>query len=161
MIKEWIILICFLSITAFIVNSLLPSGKMKEICTLIFSLISIILILQPIQGFKDFSFDFEFESIKNAYSYNTNFEIDDNYISEYYYGLAKIELSKSGIDLKSIRFEFDDKNNQKNLKKIYINYSDLVIIDNSSHINITMIAKQRLSYLFLISQDDVIINENK
>ena len=161
MIKEWIILICFLSITAFIVNSLLPSGKMKEICTLIFSLISIILILQPIQGFKDFSFDFEFESIKNAYSYNTNFEIDDNYISEYYCGLAKIELSKSGVDLKSIRFEFDDKNNQKNLKKIYINYSDLVIIDNSSHINITMIAKQRLSYLFLISQDDVIINENK
>ena len=157
MIKNWIILTAFFALIGFVVNSLLPNGKMKQVTALIFSIISIITILQPIKEIADLDYDFNFDKPSNSYLEENSFS---NYLDNYYLNLAQSNLKNSGIDLKAACFEFDDKNGQNSLKNIYINSSDLVIIGGYEHINITMITKQNLSYLFLIPKENVVINEN-
>ena len=157
MMKNWIILTAFFALIGFVVNSLLPNGKMKQGTALIFSVISIITILQPIKEIADLDYDFNFDKPSNSYLEENSFS---NYLDNYYLNLAQSNLKNSGIDLKAACFEFDDKNGQNSLKNIYINSSDLVIIGGDEHINITMITKQNLSYLFLIPKENIVINEN-
>ena len=59
--KEWIAVLVFISIFSFIVNTLLPTGRMKQCANLVFSLILISLILQSICAlFKVFDLEWLF-----------------------------------------------------------------------------------------------------
>ena len=67
MMKNWIILTAFFALIGFVVNSLLPNGKMKQVTALIFSVISIITILQPITDIADLDYDFKFDKPSHSY----------------------------------------------------------------------------------------------
>ena len=81
------------------------------------------------------------------------------YRQNYYLASANAKLAYYGIELKEAKFEFDDNINGKPLKKIKINFSDLVIIGDNKHINITSITKNVLSDLFLIDKEYIEIND--
>ena len=102
------------------------------------------------------NFDFEIEYSQTQKDYDL---LVYKYRKEYYLSLAKTELNEYGIDILTAEFIFDENTLGKPLKKIKINFRDLVIIGENQHINISSITKQTLSSLFLISEDFVEINE--
>ena len=155
--KSWVISLVFISFFSFIVNAIMPNGKMNKSTNFIFSLVLITVMLQLICGFFEKFDSINFLTHNQAYTDNESF---DFYDQDYYLTLAKAQLKKCGINLKKADFVFDDKNPQKNLKKIYLNYSDLVIITNTPHIDITSTVKSQLAYLFMLTDKDIIINES-
>lgn len=155
--NNWLFSIFLIALLSYIVKIILPSGKTKLFLIFLFSISTICAIIQPIKEVFNQNYNFELP--------NTEFSLSQDYINsfweyreKYYLASANAKLSQYGIEAKEAIFVFDDNISGKPLKKIKINYDNIVIIGDNKHINITSITKKTLSDLFLIEEDSIEIN---
>ncbi|MBR4420642.1 MAG: hypothetical protein IKT32_07135 [Clostridia bacterium] len=156
--NTWLLTIFAVILISYLAQMIMPTGKTRNFLIFIISVIGVCAIISPLKNFdlENVDFDFEIEYSQNQKDYEL---LVYEYRKEYYLSLAKTELNKYGIDILTAEFIFDENTLGKPLKKIKINFHDLVIIGENQHINISSITKQTLSSLFLISEDFVEINE--
>ncbi len=156
--NTWLLTIFAVILISYLAQMIMPNGKTRNFLIFLISVIGVCAIISPLKNFdlENMNFDFEIEYSQTQKDYDL---LVYKYRKEYYLSLAKTELNEYGIDILTAEFIFDENTLGKPLKKIKINFRDLVIIGENQHINISSITKQTLSSLFLISEDFVEINE--
>ena len=156
--NTWLLTIFAVILISYLAQMIMPNGKTRNFLIFLISVIGVCAIISPLKNFdlENVDFDFEIEYSQTQKDYEL---LVYEYRKEYYLSLAKTELNEYGIDIFTAEFIFDENTLGKPLKKIKINFRDLVIIGENQHINISSITKQTLSSLFLISEDFVEINE--
>ena len=156
--NTWLLTIFAVILISYLAQMIMPNGKTRNFLIFLISVIGVCAIISPLKNFdlENVDFDFEIEYSQTQKDYEL---LVYEYRKEYYLSLAKTELNEYGIDIITAEFIFDENTLGKPLKKIKINFRDLVIIGENQHINISSITKQTLSSLFLISEDFVEINE--
>ena len=156
--NTWLLTIFAVILISYLAQMIMPTGKTRNFLIFLISVIGVCAIISPLKNFdlENVDFDFEIEYSQTQKDYEL---LVYEYRKEYYLSLAKTELNEYGIDILTAEFIFDENTLGKPLKKIKINFRDLVIIGENQHINISSITKQTLSSLFLISEDFVEINE--
>ena len=156
--NTWLLTIFAVILISYLAQMIMPNGKTRNFLIFLISVIGVCAIISPLKNFdlENVDFDFEIEYSQTQKDYEL---LVYEYRKEYYLSLAKTELNEYGIDILTAEFIFDENTLGKPLKKIKINFRDLVIIGENQHINISSITKQTLSSLFLISEDFVEINE--
>ena len=156
--NTWLLTIFAVILISYLAQMIMPNGKTRNFLIFLISVIGVCAIISPLKKFdlENVDFDFEIEYSQTQKDYEL---LVYEYRKEYYLSLAKTELNEYGIDILTAEFIFDENTLGKPLKKIKINFRDLVIIGENQHINISSITKQTLSSLFLISEDFVEINE--
>ena len=156
--NTWLLTIFAVILISYLAQMIMPNGKTRNFLIFLISVIGVCAIISPLKNFdlENVDFDFEIEYSQTQKDYDL---LVYKYRKEYYLSLAKTELNEYGIDIFTAEFIFDENTLGKPLKKIKINFRDLVIIGENQHINISSITKQTLSSLFLISEDFVEINE--
>ena len=156
--NTWLLTIFAVILISYLAQMIMPNGKTRNFLIFLISVIGVCAIISPLKNFDlenvDFDFEIEYSQTQKAYAL-----LVYEYRKEYYLSLAKTELNAYGIDILTAEFIFDENTFGKPLKKIKINFCDLVIIGENQHINISSITKQTLSSLFLISEGFVEINE--
>ena len=155
--KDWINVIFVLSIISFVSRMLLPNKRVDALLTFLLSVMSIIYIISPIKNL--IKGEFAVGSVDFSYEYSQREDEFEEFRSQYYLGIVNNQLAKQKIQIKKAQFSFDDKINGKPLKKITINYDDIVINDQTEHINISLTVKKRLCEIFSLTEDAIIIYE--
>lgn len=154
---EWLLTIITVSITCFFIKLILPDGSTKKLVAFILSVICILFVIHPLNKiFKNINSDYSDLTINVDYDY-VKFAEECRF--EYYFTLSKAKLQTEGIKLIQAEFIFSNDNSNKILKKIYIKKNNLVIIENSEHINISYVTKKTLANLFSLKEDDIEIYE--
>lgn len=156
--KEWLIALFIVSLVAFVAKLLLPTKKTHSFLAFLLSVVSLIYILIPtldlISGEVEFV-SLKFDGVTSEYS-TQNF---DNLRCNYYLSIANQALKESEITINDAQFIFDDAICGKPLKKVKIYYENLVINNQLAHINISLVLKVKLSKIFNIAEENVIIYE--
>ena len=155
--KNWLISLISVTILGYFIKILLPEGKNKNLVLFVISVLCIVTIITPILNFSnsDFQLNLNFE---NGINIDTSFlEYTESCREKYYLTLSNTKL-KNYLTINRANFIFDSNLSGNPLKKIEINFSDIVINQNNEHINISLIIKENLSELFSISKECVIIN---
>ena len=156
--NEWLYSIFLISLLGYVIKIILPNGKTNQLLIFLFSITAICSIIPPIK--QVFNHEYNFNLQYQEFALNEEYiKSYSKYRQNYYLASANAKLAYYGIELKEAKFEFDDNINGKPLKKIKINFSDLVIIGDNKHINITSITKNVLSDLFLIDKEYIEIND--
>lgn len=144
---------------------IMPEGKTKKIISFVFSAAAALIVISAVsKGAEneisyDLFSDFFYESAFNEYSCNNeNLRI---FIANEYVSKAKKSLLGEGIVLENAGVSFGEKNDGVLPKKFIINVSDLVIIKNEEHINISLICEMCKNNLELLfgGEVQVVINE--
>ena len=155
---QWLLSVVGVVIISYLIKLLLPENSTKNLIAFILSAVCVLVIINPLNSIfnSQQSVDFDFVS----------FELDNDYLQfamqckkDYYFTISKSKLKSVGVQLKYADFIFYDNEKNQTLKKILIKKSDLVIIENGEHINISYLTKKLLSELFSISEKDVEIYE--
>lgn len=151
--SEWLLTVAGIAIISFLIKIIMPDGVTRNLVSFILSAICVLAIVNPLSSYLNKG---------NDYFYDLTFELDEDYLrfateckKDYYLTISKSTLKKRGIDLNYAEFLFSDENDIQTLKKIYIKTSDLVIIENDEHINITYITKNTLAELFSINLEQI------
>ncbi len=155
---QWLLSVVGIAIISYLIKIILPENSTKNLIAFILSAVCVLVIINPLNSFLNSKQSFDFELV--------NFELDNDYLQfamkckkDYYFTISKSKLKSEGIQLNNADFIFYDNEKNQTLKKILIKKSDLVIIENGEHINISYITKKLLSELFSISEKDVEIYE--
>lgn len=136
--KSWIISVCALAIITTIILIILPQGKLGQYIKNIFSLLLVIVIIQPIVkiNFDTLSYDF--------FNYDIEVELQDNYLT--YVTNSRVEnlelkceniilnlgVKGASVDIQANIKDFDFKK----IDKVLINLEKAEIINDNSHIDI-------------------------
>lgn len=154
--NDWIISVICVSAISIIIKLILPDGRSKNTVTFIISLIGILAIISPITKI-------DFNNVNLNFDFQNEIEVDKTFIEyvedcreNYYLTMANTKLSEY-LTINKANFVFDDSQSGNPLKKIEINFDDLVIKNNNEHINISSIIKESLSQQFIISKECIII----
>lgn len=164
-IKGFVYAVTAASILFALLALVMPEGKTKKIISFVFSAAAALIVISAVsKGTNDgisnnlFS-EFSYENVFNEYSCdNENLRI---FIANEYISNAKKSLLDEGIVLENAGVSFGEKNDGVLPKKFIVNVSDLVIIKNEEHINISSICetcKNILEQLFG-GEVEVVINE--
>ena len=112
--------------------------------------------MQPIKGILKY----DFSKLNQELEFNN--QSDPEFISSanelranYYLSVANFGLKELKLKLNDASFEFDDKIGGKPLKKIKIYRKNLVIIEQTEHIDIAYKIKQTLAQIFSIQEKDI------
>lgn len=157
MIKEWLITLVSVVLVSYIAKILLPNGKLKGFVSFIMALFLTLAIIKPISNLK-------FVEIDDLFDEKIEIELDQGYLEftsayreRYYLLMANVRLKSYGINLQKANFIFDEESSGVPLKKVEINFEDLVINSNSEHINISLILKKELAECFLLSEESIVL----
>lgn len=164
-IKGFVYAVTAASILFALLALVMPEGKTKKIISFVFSAAAALIVISAVsKGTSDgvsnnlFS-EFSYENVFNEYSCdNENLRI---FIANEYISNAKKSLLDEGIVLENAGVSFGEKNDGVLPEKFIVNVSDLVIIKNEEHINISSICetcKNILEQLFG-GEVEVVINE--
>ena len=152
--KEWIISIIAIIILTTILNLILPDSKLKGIIKCCFSLVSILVVMQPILNLNISEFNFtsvfngnEIVLQENYLNYVNNEKIK-NYTQNCISLLDDLGVESSVNDDLVIKFE-----------KVLVNLKNSVLISDKEHIDIIEDIKKTLSDYLKIEEKLVVIYE--
>ena len=158
--KEWVLCLTGVIILTTIFYLIMPSGKTNSLIKGIFSLVCILVLVQPILSLKNNDYDiFNFAEIE--------LNLDDDYLS--YVNTKNVEniektcqklLKNQCLYSDTIDVEFVEvKDYEYKLKGIQIKLKNLVIEDKSEHINRLESVRSSISEYFGIEKSAVIFYE--
>ncbi len=158
--KEWIGIILILSIISYFSKTFLPNKKTYKYLNFLLAIISIVYLINPIESFiSGLNGEVNFElGNTDLFQEDDNIEVLQNFRYDYYLSTANSVLQSDNLKIKKAEFVFDDKISGNPLKKIKINYVDIVINQESEHINISLIIKSKLSQAFMLEKEFIEIN---
>ena len=156
--NNWIITVILISVFGYFTKVLLPEGKNKNLVIFAISMVSIIAIISPLLKLTTNDFELNFDFGLEVYIDEAFLEYSENCREKYYLTIANTSL-KEYLTINNADFVFDDKASGNPLKKIIINFNDIVINQNNEHINISLIIKERLSEQFALDKESIIIND--
>lgn len=159
--KTWIISLGTIIILSSLISIILPEGRLNKFIKCYFSLIVMVVMVQPITTIKSLNFSFEnvfndnqIELQYNYLEYVANVKID-NYVKN----CIKIAEGK-GITGLIIEIEYDiDENNTISFNKILLNFKNSVIISDKEHIDIIEEVKFSICEYLAVEQNKVVIHE--
>lgn len=158
--KEWVLCLTGVILLTTIFYLIMPSGKTNSLIKGIFSLVCILVLVQPILSLKNADYDsFNFAEIE--------LNLDDDYLS--YVNTKNVEniektcqkliknqcLYSDTIDVEIVEV----KDYEYKLKGIQIKLKNLVIEDKSEHINRLESVRSSISEYFGIEKSAVIFYE--
>ncbi len=158
--KEWILCLTGVIILTTIFYLIMPSGKTNTLLKGIFSLICILVLIQPIISLKNG--EYTKLSLKEI-----EINLDDEYLS--YIHSKRVEnlekdcqniLKKEGLYTENVYFEFEKNSNfEYKIKEIRINLKESVIENENEHINKIDMVRSSISKYFGIEKSTVIFYE--
>ena len=158
--KEWILCLTGVIILTTIFYLIMPSGKTNTLIKGVFSLICILVLVQPITSLKNGKLgELTFKEVE--------INLDNEYLSFVYSKkLENIEkdcqniLKKEGLYTENVLVEFEENQFlEYKIIEIKINLKELVIEDENEHINKIDRARSSISKYFGIEKSDVIFYE--
>ena len=159
--KEWIISIIAIIILTTILNLILPNSKLKGIIKCCFSLVSILVVLQPILSLNISELNFtsvfngnEIVLQENYLNYVNNEKIN-NYTQNCISLLDDLGINGAEVIIQtSLNDDFDIK-----FEKVQVNLKNSVLISDKEHIDIIEDIKKTLSDYLKIEEKLVVIYE--
>ena len=158
--KEWILCLTGVIILTTIFYLIMPSGKTNTLIKGVFSLICILVLVQPIASLKNGKLgELTFKEVE--------INLDNEYLSFVYSKkLENIEkdcqniLKKEGLYTENVLVEFEENQFlEYKIIEIKINLKELVIEDENEHINKIDRARSSISKYFGIEKSAVIFYE--
>ena len=157
---QWLFSILISVFVITILGVILPEGKMRNHIKRTFSLLLMVVIIEPI-----FSFNFRDFNINDIFSGET-IEIQSNYIDfvnkselESIENNCNILLESVGVKNANIRLITNTNYEKIEIIKVYINLENSVINSEKEHIFIIEEIKLILSNYLKISKEMVVVNE--
>ena len=158
--KEWVLCLTGVIFLTTIFYLIMPSGKTNSLIKGIFSLVCILILVQPILSLKNNDYDiFNFAEIE--------LNLDDDYLS--YVNSKNVEnieracqklLKNQSLYSDTINVEFVEvKDYEYKLERVQIKLKNLVIEDKSEHINRLESVRSSISEYFGIEKSAVIFYE--
>ena len=156
----WILSILGVVIIGSIIDLLLPSGKMNKYIKVVFSTVTVLIIILPLPSlFKNGC------SADNIF-FTEDITIDESYINkiddykkESVIKGLKEALSNDGIILKDVYIEGDFSDIVPDIKYVRINFADVVIERDYPHINKYELIRNKVTEYLVIDKDAVSIYE--
>lgn len=141
---------------------LAPEGKTKKLLNFIYAVVAVFAVASGVQeaflGISGTLFLGGQNSVQTALVEKYDENLSDFY-SNYYFSKAKTALKKEGIGLIYAKISLGRDSGDFAVKKIEINVSDLVIIGENPHINISQRSKEILQTLFSAEKTEVFISD--
>lgn len=158
--KEWVLCLTGVIFLTTIFYLIMPSGKTNSLIKGIFSLVCILILVQPILSLKNNDYDiFNFAEIE--------LNLDDDYLS--YVNSKNVEnieracqklLKNQSLYSDTIDVEFVEvRDYEYKLERVQIKLKNLVIEDKSEHINRLESVRSSISEYFGIEKSAVIFYE--
>ena len=158
--NKWILSIAVMIVILSISSLLLPDGKTGKYIKSFFSLILILVILQPVAEFKKIDIgNINLSGQNDIVIQNDYIEYINNEKNNSQKKQIKNILSQKGINSSEVNIKCKtDQNHQITYEKVIINIDNKVIKDENQHIDINVdIVKATADYL-KISENRVIVN---
>ena len=157
--KNWVLSIGITIIVISILTIILPSNKLGKLTKGIFSLIIILVIIQPIISFSNNNYqigDIEYSEIiiQNDFIDYVNFTKIENLKQKCNQILKNYEIEGATVDIL-----YENTNYTLIIEKCVINLSNAVINSNEEHIYIIKETKNLISELLLIDESKVIYEQ--
>lgn len=164
MITAFIYSVTAAAILCAVIGVVIPEGKTKKLASFIVSATAVLIIAGAVANsvFNDskddgYLFSSEDSSVFSKYSCdNENLRI---YVANAYVLRVKKAFLNEGLLLENAGVWFGKNNEGVLPKKIIINCTDVVIIENGAHINIALKSKACLEKLFSGENIEIEINE--
>ena len=159
--KSWIISLGCIIIISALITMLLPEGKLGKFIKYYFSLIIMIVIIQPISKINNYNLNYD--SIFNEKQINIQLDyleyVTEKRINNHILDCKKIAENLGIRDvLIDINYNIDEKG-EIILNKVYINLKNSVIISDKAHINIIVELKDSICDYLAIEEEQVVIYE--
>ena len=156
--KSYVICLTAVSLMAVFAQMILPDGKLKKSSNIVFSIVLILSIIAPLKKLDLSAIRIELEPIDSI-------KVDQaavHYIEEQRIKnleeICKNELSKNSIEGVIVDITANFESNNIVINSVKMNFYNLVIPENLSHINITEQAKTIISNLLTIDKGVIIID---
>lgn len=156
-VSSWIVSIAGVIALSVLIELIMPDGQMNKYIKSIFSFIIVFVIISPIPKLLKQEITFsEFFDSENSFS------IDENYLEQV--NLNKLTSSQEAIEhqclekgYKNIKvyINADIFSGEMNIKSVYVDLSELVLLASAEHTNITNIKK----HISQIIQSNITISE--
>ena len=159
--KNWVLSIGAIIILTSVIGIILPEGKLSKNVKSIFSLIVVLVVVQPVISLKN-----------NSFSIETIFEEQNVFLQEdfiYYVNEQKMTnnqklcenyLQNTGISNGKIFIEYTiNQNGQALINRVIIDLQNAVINSELEHIDIIENILSYVSNVLMINKNQVIINE--
>ena len=159
--KSWIISLGCIIIISALITMLLPEGKLGKFIKYYFSLIIMIVVIQPISKINNYNLNYDF--IFNEKQINIQLDyleyVTEKRINNHILDCKKIAENLGIRDvLIDINYNIDEKG-EIILNKVYINLKNSVIISDKAHINIIVELKDSICDYLAIEEEQVVIYE--
>ncbi len=158
--KEWILCLTGVIILTTIFYLIMPSGKTNTLLKGIFSLICILVLVQPITSIKNG--EYSVLSLKEV-----DINLDEEYLS--FINSKRVQnlekecqkiLKKEGLYTENVVIELEENQYlEYKIKQIKINLKELVIEDENEHINKLDRVRSSISEYFGVEKSAVIFYE--
>ncbi len=155
--SQFAIKLSSLAIIITVSKMMLPEGKMKKTVNVVFSLLIILVLVTPILNLKNVEIEKPqidvsvIQTDEEFLIYVLNLRVEQ---------LEKIgesALNETGIDKAKVTVFYENVDGKIIIKKVAVNLANAVISDENKHINITEKTKEKLSNVFQIQKEAVII----
>lgn len=153
--KEWILKICVVAFIATLLTMILPQGKMGKYIKGVFSVIVMLVVLQPLIGIDLENVAFDFNGLKAEPAYQQNYLdfINEKRI-EYLEKRCNAIIDSLDVRGGSVVLNYsEDENRQIAITKVSINLEDAVIISDDKHIDIIEEIKSALSEYLSVNKE--------
>lgn len=153
--SSWILSIAGIVLTGVLIDLILPNGQTNKYIKSIFSIFVIFVTISPLINL--INKDIDLNSLVNS-----QIQIDQNYI-EHINNSRVLALNKSitneaekyGLNGIDIEFIIDEKTTTLKIEKVNIYLKNLVIDENSLHINKYKVLKEVVQMYIDIGEEDI------
>ena len=161
MLNSYVLSIVGVVFLGVLVDVIMPDGEMNKYVKGVFSMLALFVIMSPVQ--KLFNKDF---SLENMFYDNTSIAVDSDFLEATTKQMKKqcesvlnARLKDAGFDDVDVEILAEMSNYEFQIKKVIIDISKMVIIDDGEHINKYAEIKAIVLENFDVEESDVIINE--
>ena len=161
MLNSYVLSIVGVVFLGVLVDVIMPDGEMNKYVKGVFSMLALFVIMSPVQ--KLFNKDF---SLENMFYDNTSIAVDNDFLEATTKQMKKqcesvliARLKDAGFDGVDVEILAEMSNYEFQIKKVIIDISKMVIIDDGEHINKYAEIKAVVLENFDVEESDVIINE--
>ena len=161
MLNSYVLSIVGVVFLGVLVDVIMPDGEMNKYVKGVFSMLALFVIISPVQ--KLFNKDF---SLENMFYDNTSIAVDSDFLEATTKQMKKqcesvlnARLKDAGFDDVDVEILAEMSNYEFQIKKVIIDISKMVIIDDGEHINKYAEIKAIVLENFDVEESDVIINE--
>ena len=161
MLNSYVLSIVGVVFLGVLVDVIMPDGEMNKYVKGVFSMLALFVIMSPVQ--KLFNKDF---SLENMFYDNTSIAVDSDFLEATTKQMKKqcesvliARLKDAGFDGVDVEILAEMSNYEFQIKKVIIDISKMVIIDDGEHINKYAEIKAVVLENFDVEESDVIINE--